>query len=217
MKFYSFDFWNTLATPNPTFIEERDKFLARELNLPIDDVRSAYRLTKDRLDGKAATWGAACTPLTAMHQLDGALPSFMNAYKLMRGFQRLARENPPMIIDRAPLEELAKDSRLFVISNTNFIGGETIRSWLEDYPFELLVFSDELGVSKPHRDIFRAVHYHLIRDDPRIRPENITHVGDNDRCDGFGADRAQFKFHKVENPSETLEYLHSLTQKEAYA
>ena len=96
--------------------------------------------------------------------------------------------NPPTPVPdaRAILAELSARYRLAVISDTGLTPGRVLRQilardGLSDY-FAQLTFSDEVGQSKPHHDIFLVTLKAL-----GVEPEQAVHVGDLLHSDIIGA------------------------------
>jgi FMN phosphatase YigB (HAD superfamily) len=79
--------------------------------------------------------------------------------------------------------------RLGVICNTGTTGGQTLREVLRRHGllgyFDVTVFSNEFGVSKPHRRIFEHTLAEL-----QAEPNEALHVGDLEELDIDGAHAA---------------------------
>lgn len=91
------------------------------------------------------------------------------------------------------LKNLKKQNKLIgLICNTGLTPGISLRRLLatEDVAryFDLMVFSEEVGIRKPDARIF-----HLVSDKLKVRPGEIVHVGDNLKVDVWGAKNAGFK------------------------
>jgi putative hydrolase of the HAD superfamily len=80
--------------------------------------------------------------------------------------------------------------RLGVICNTGMVGGRTLREVLKRHQlfhfFDVTVFSNEFGYSKPHPAIF----LHTLAELGGIAPNEALHVGDLEELDVEGARRA---------------------------
>jgi HAD superfamily hydrolase (TIGR01549 family) len=78
-----------------------------------------------------------------------------------------------------------------LICNTGFTPGVALRKFLEKEGvaefFNVMLFSDELGIRKPDAKIFQSAAQQLGSD-----PSEIVHVGDNLRLDVWGAKNAGF-------------------------
>ncbi len=83
------------------------------------------------------------------------------------------------------LAALAERYPLAVISDTIFTPGWALREILEGLGlaryFQAMIFSDEVGHSKPHPEVFLAAAEAL-----GTRPERVVHVGDRPRNDVAG-------------------------------
>jgi len=86
---------------------------------------------------------------------------------------------------RVALEALSKQFGLAVISDTIFSPGWALRKMLTahglDEFFDARIFSDEVGHSKPHRDVFLAA-----ADALGVRPDEVVHIGDREHNDVAG-------------------------------
>ncbi|MGC8847158.1 MAG: HAD family hydrolase, partial [Candidatus Hydrogenedens sp.] len=83
------------------------------------------------------------------------------------------------------LQKLSKQYKLSIISDAIFTPGRNLRILLQEAGmytyFDYFVFSDEIGVSKPHPAVFEAVARHF-----NIELKNIVHVGDRPHNDILG-------------------------------
>jgi putative hydrolase of the HAD superfamily len=91
---------------------------------------------------------------------------------------------------RELLRSLKSQNKLLgIICNTGITPGTEVRRFLAmqgvgDY-FDLMIFSDEVGIRKPDRRIFNMVARGL-----RVKPHEIVHIGDNLKSDAWGAKNA---------------------------
>jgi len=92
------------------------------------------------------------------------------------------------------LEKLHKTYRLGVISDAIFSPGRCLRTLLRDGGlldyFEVFVFSDEFGFSKPEPRVF-AEACRLMQ----LKPDEIAHIGDREHNDILGP--KQFGMHAI--------------------
>lgn len=65
---------------------------------------------------------------------------------------------------------------------------------LADY-FEHLIISDEVGICKPHKEIYR-----LAAEKFAVEPSEIVLIGDDPECDGVGAERAGIRSCVIRRP-----------------
>ncbi len=82
-----------------------------------------------------------------------------------------------------------RGKKIWLISNVGRTPGFALRNFLEaegvaEY-FDVMVFSDEVRVRKPSREIFLLVARKL-----GVEPSNIVHIGDDLRSDVWGAKNA---------------------------
>lgn len=91
---------------------------------------------------------------------------------------------------RELLQSLKSQNKLLgIVCNTGMTPGTELRRFLAmqgvgDY-FDLMIFSDEVGVRKPGRRIFNMVARGL-----RVKSHEIAHIGDNLKSDAWGARNA---------------------------
>lgn len=97
--------------------------------------------------------------------------------------------NPVPLLTRGFMEALNSvptSIRLAMISDTGWSSGATIRKLLAAQKvlnrFSCMVFSDEMGCSKPCSRMFQKV-----MDDLDVNPEQVLHIGDIERTDVEGA------------------------------
>jgi putative hydrolase of the HAD superfamily len=87
-----------------------------------------------------------------------------------------------------------KNRNMFVglICNIGLTPGFGLQRFLWDQGvaeyFDVMIFSDEVGVRKPDPRIF-----HLAAEKFKVKPCNVAHVGDNLKSDVWGAKNAGFK------------------------
>lgn len=82
-----------------------------------------------------------------------------------------------------------QDIRIGIISNTGRTPGFALRGFLNkkelaEY-FDMMIFSDEVGIRKPNPEIFYTAAREI-----GIDPGNIVHIGDSLRSDVWGAKNA---------------------------
>jgi len=211
-KHISLDFWNTLAAPNSVYSLMRTDFL-RSLTgftVPYDVVVEKYIKVKHSLDENALK-GVATTSENSMslllHEL-GVDNITDNRFVITILEQLFLSDSPYIRTDITANLMALKNSgyRFCITSNTNFISGEVIKVYLErnllSDAFEGMFFSDEVGVTKPHSKIFQCVH-----DLFGVDKSEITHIGDNQYTDYYGAKEFGFDSILVNNPNSTADIL----------
>jgi putative hydrolase of the HAD superfamily len=112
---------------------------------------------------------------------------------LITSWEKLMLDNPPQLKSNVEktLVDLKKKYKLVVISDTGITPGKIIRKIFERYDilqfFDLLVFSDEIGLKKPHLTPFQQVVDNL-----GVSAQECIHIGDLLYTDVLGANRAGF-------------------------
>lgn len=95
---------------------------------------------------------------------------------------------PPDVVDGVAhaLAALSTDYKLCVVSDAIVSPGRCLRQWLEmnnlKHYFGGFAFSDEVGYSKPHRDMFTSAAGQL-----GVDITDMVHIGDRDHNDIKGA------------------------------
>ncbi|MEN3336107.1 MAG: putative hydrolase of the superfamily [Blastocatellia bacterium] len=200
----SFDFWNTLFTEQPGGYA---LYQQRRLRLLTDALR-------DCGDFSGAQLEAACLTESELHNqiwrnehrtlataermgrilahLEACLPDDVMA-AMVKAVEEGILERPPVLVDgvRSALEQLAGRYRLGIISDVGFSPGRILKQILAENDlldaFDSLVFSDEAGRSKPHRQVFETTAARLA-----AAPREIAHIGDLEFTDIVGAKRAGY-------------------------
>ncbi len=108
--------------------------------------------------------------------------------QVVAGFENMEVDLPPDMIDGAAnaIRELAGRFRLSVVSDTIYTPGRGLRDILSQHGikdfFTGFVFSDEVGHSKPHPDMFAEAARQL-----GTEYADMLHIGDRDPKDVDGA------------------------------
>lgn len=108
--------------------------------------------------------------------------------RILKTFAESILYYPPNLVKGAKeaLEELSKDYRLAIISDTGFSPGSVLRRLLYENDilsyFCSFSFSDETEVAKPHAQAFLKILEELD-----VEPHNALHVGDIEDTDIKGA------------------------------
>ncbi len=84
-----------------------------------------------------------------------------------------------------------ENKSLNILSNTGFIKGSTLRTVLKDigigHLFDFQIYSDEIGMSKPNKELFQHLLTSVSHHNDQISSNEIIHVGDNPVADIKGA------------------------------
>jgi putative hydrolase of the HAD superfamily len=195
----SVDFWDTLVRADSNGEKRTDARIAalREVSRrygvePTDEaIKEARRHVSRAFDeewfGKQRT---QTTGKLVQGMLDAlAIPANpAEVDQLTEAFRESLFLGPPEPAEgvREALANISLYFRLAIISDTMFSPGSVIRRYLEQVEllqyFDAFAFSDELGVSKPHRKAFESVLQAT-----GARPEDSWHVGDMLKTDIRGA------------------------------
>ena len=107
---------------------------------------------------------------------------------LVKATSRMEVDIPPNLIDGCAetLAALSQTYQLAIVSDAIVTPGTWLRELLVNHGireyFSAFAFSDEVGHSKPHPDMFTTV-----LDSMRLAPEEVVHIGDRDHNDIKGA------------------------------
>jgi len=203
LKAVTFDFWSTLVDGNIT--PERTAERLARLHRAIvgagyaptpDQLRSAFERALARVTeaaresledvGPPGRWAVLASEL--------GIPAGMIPYEVVEhAYEDITLDPLP---DAMPYVHTAIEAmqtqgyRLGVICNTGMAGGRVLREVLRrrgllDF-FDVTVFSNEFGVSKPHPSIF----VHTLEALGGVSPAEALHVGDLEELDVDGARRA---------------------------
>jgi putative hydrolase of the HAD superfamily len=204
----SLDFWMTCGLPNPDYPALRTKYLSERYNVDPEHVEETRKKYKKRLD-KIAEQGYG---FTCFQNLSGYLWELtgqsVNATKPYIYLNELFLKHPPIVLPevKEAIKKMARSCIIGITSNTNFIPGATIaKACLMDLPIRFMLFSDELGVTKPNPVIFKKFHEQAsIHINHPIIKSNVLHVGDSLTYDGPAKDFG-FDVRIINHPTELLQ------------
>ena len=174
----TFDFWQTLA-------EDAPENLAAQRRLRLEALHSALRWSGLEVDADQVEAG--------YERSQGILEERFWNRRRDPGFA----EQVALVLDcvapgaaDAVRTLAAQGLRLGVISNTGRTPGMVLRRYLEREGllrhFQVVTFSDEVGLRKPEAEIFRRT---LAKLGPELglEPHEVAHIGDNPEADVEGA------------------------------
>lgn len=213
----SFDVWNTLIVANPDYSAARTKYLAHRFDVNPNFAACVYTHMKRLADKAAEDFGHQ---FSTAHMYEVLVKAFDQkagpevAIEVRHTLEYLFKEHPP-IYDLALVQALADRTKgsISILSNTNFITGsllcETVfDKWQEaGVSFCFKLFSDEYGVAKPSTQFFGLMKTQVMELYNSNHFNMVTHVGDNERCDIYGAEQAGVKSQFVRNPADTLKFM----------
>lgn len=201
----SFDFWNTLFTEQPGGYA---LYKQSRLRLLEDALRDCGNFTGAQLKAACHTeselhnqiWRTEHRTLATAERLgrilahlEACLPEALMA-EMVKAVEEGILERPPVLVEgaRAALEHLAGRYRLGIISDVGFSPGRILKQILAANDlldaFDSLVFSDEAGRSKPHRQVFEKTAAQL-----EAAPREIAHIGDLEFTDIVGAKQSGYR------------------------
>ena len=197
IKGITFDFWNTLFSDQDEYIRRGMRIdkcyntIKKYKNASREDVENVFKKT-----GKisAAYWRENFKTFSSIQRLETIL-SILNIkihpeefQDITNYFEEVTLEVPPQPVNgvKNVITELFKEYRLGIISDTGYSPARILRVLLsnigiEEY-FSSINFSSEVGIAKPHPDIFRKASREMS-----LKPNEIVHVGDIYRTDVKGA------------------------------
>jgi putative hydrolase of the HAD superfamily len=206
IKALSFDLWDTLILDDSDEPERKAKGLRSKkaerryvtweaLNrvepIPLERVSLAYDVVDAAFNEvwhrQEVTWTIERRIAVLLGGLGRTLPD-TDLQKLIRSHETMEVEIPPDPIPGvdSALAELHRRYRLCVLSDVIVTPGRNLKKLLEHHGlarhFDAFTFSDEVGRSKPHRDMFAAAARAL-----GVDFQEMVHVGDRQHNDIAGA------------------------------
>ncbi|MDH3689164.1 MAG: HAD family hydrolase [Gammaproteobacteria bacterium] len=202
IKAVSFDLWDTVIHDDSdepkraaqglrSKKEERRHLVWEALNkvAPIDyeTVRLAYDVSEAAFNhvwhDQHVTWTVTERIDVVLNGLGRTLPqeTYREVIRAHEDMEITVMPDPIEGIAEA-LDDLSKRYKLCVVSDAIVSPGRCLRQWLElnglKKYFSGYAFSDEVGYSKPHRDMFASVAQQLS-----VNMDEMVHVGDRDHND----------------------------------
>ena len=206
IKAITFDLWDTVINDDSdepirkemglrTKREERHFLVWKAVNevspLPLEKVKSAYEDINAEFNqvwhDEFVTWTVSQRLNRVLLNLNIELPDKCFE-ETVEALESLEVDIPPRPIEgvHGALAEISREFPLAVVSDTINTPGTGLRAWLEKHElkqyFRVFAFSDEVGRSKPHRDIFACA-----LDGLGARFEDAVHIGDREHNDIRGA------------------------------
>lgn len=180
VKAVSFDFWETLYTPNAEFrIQQAELFREFLPNLSVEEWANRRKQLKAELDILAETKGNVIPRLHAFQRVLKELSKF-RVQEFVDMSDDLFLMYPPIpTTAMLAAQGLEQDGfRIFISSNTIFIGGDVLIEVLKNDLDSILAthcnFSDVERCAKPDLRMFEF----------SIGGKPLVHIGDNLETDG---------------------------------
>jgi len=214
----SLDIWGTLLASDPDFKPARNRMLRAALApaVPADvfdaAMRQADRDVDDRCIRDGIDIGFTGRVEATLRALELPIePLADRVPELYDAQQRLALAHPPRPLHvELPAAVAALPVPVVLTSNTGMLPGELMRKLLVPAGFGGLpgVFSNELGVAKPHPRMFQEACATL-----GVEAGDVLHVGDNPAADVAGAQAAGLRAALVRPDGvSTLAVLHGILE-----
>ena len=206
IKAITFDLWDTVINDDSdepiraqrglrSKRDERHHLVWNALNtvstISIETVRSAYDEVNYQFNkvwhDDFITWTVEERMDKVLKILNRVLPNTV-LQNTIDELERMEIVIPPEPVKGvyAAIDELSENFPLAVVSDAIVTPGRNLRVWLENHDllrfFKGFAFSDEVGKSKPHPDIFRSATSQL-----GVRLEETVHIGDREHNDIQGA------------------------------
>jgi putative hydrolase of the HAD superfamily len=195
----------TLIRSNPSFKSERARLFFDRFNfrkIPLDGVSRIFRqmdLLGNAINEKTGNNMDAeelhLMVIGAMNDYDDSVKE-VDVARLYEDMEELFLAYPPVLYEEKTLPVLeALHARpgctCSLLSNTAFIKGKTLRKTLPGLGlgdlFDFALYSDEAGMSKPNKALFRLMLDTAAVKRGGIDPGDVIHIGDNPVADGEGA------------------------------
>jgi len=202
VKAISLDLWGTLLddkqAPSDTILysEGRQNFLRDELQrcgyqISPERMRAAYKHAWQYFDdlwAKQIAFGAAEGLREMLRYLNADLPK--ESFERVRQYFEEAYQDPqPLDGALEAVQRLAENYPLALISDTAWTPGRVLREIFARYKilgcFRALIFSGEVGKTKPHPQMFNLALAGLS-----VQPQACLHIGDLQHTDVAGAKAA---------------------------
>ena len=208
VKGVTFDVWETMLFEKGGEGEQRNLTRCRNLSQALNrlGVEASFEQVTVAFDKTVAmllrTWKEN-KDLTHVDQLRAIVKfASRNTAKLKKEWLRELSDAyvspiyriPPYLNPDVPavLESLRGEKKIGIVCNTGITPGFALKEFLSKQGiaafFDAMIFSDEVGIRKPEPEIFRLAARKL-----GVKPSEAVHIGDNVKCDVWGAKLAGFK------------------------
>ncbi|WP_316634745.1 HAD family hydrolase [uncultured Flavobacterium sp.] len=211
---FSFDLWLTLIRSNPEFKRKRNSLFKDffEINAPIEKVTEVVRYYDVLCNNINEKTGLNISTYEIYYLILGALEVDLES----NGLERLTafydktevlffNNKPELIFPDIKLqfeEIVAEGKSINILSNTGFIKGRSLRKLMAHYELadfiSFQIYSDEVGFSKPNKEIFQLV-FDQVKESKKIQKNEVLHIGDNSIADYNGAVNFGFEAHLLKN------------------
>lgn len=199
IKVITFDFWGTLYHNRVSLGEERKDRIMKQLSdsgisgITGEMIHTAMKKVWDHWDDvwkrETRTIDVEEWLVLVLAELDVELPQEVQKELSEELQQAIFTGNTQTVAwVKEAVCDLKKKYNIGIISDTGIASGRYLRKLLNkdalDF-FDLYLFSDEFGKSKPAKELFSAVLDHF-----GVEPEEVVHIGDLRHTDVTGAKNA---------------------------
>lgn len=207
---FSFDLWLTLIKSNPEFKQKRNQLFKDffEINASIEKVSEVVRYYDVLCNNINEKTGFNLSTYEIYYLILGALEVDLasNGLDKLAAFydetEALFFNNKPDLIFpeiKFQFEEIVGEGKsINILSNTGFIKGKSLRKLISYYELtdfiSFQIYSDEVGFSKPNKEIFQLV-FDQVNESKKIEKKEVLHIGDNSIADYNGAINFGFEAH----------------------
>ncbi|MGE3062843.1 MAG: HAD family hydrolase [bacterium] len=196
IKVVSFDLWNTILTGSDASENHKSEMMRQSLskegyNFSLDEIKLAVKKAWEYFNvewlEKYYTLQTSASADVVFSELN-IEPSDKLKKEVLEIMQKNLMITENRIIDgmKELILSLKEDYMLAIISDSGFTPGRYLREVIRQVglndAFSIYAFSDEVGVSKPHRKIFEYVLMSL-----GAKPYEAVHIGDIPVTDIKGA------------------------------
>jgi putative hydrolase of the HAD superfamily len=231
IKHYSFDLWQTLIKSNVSFKKARACYFHSNFNFKNKSLKEIEHIFReiDLMSNKVneITGGNIDNEelyLFILYQINDNLDFItdISIKQIYNDIEIILFENPPVLYSNDTIEVLEKlkiknpDITYNILSNTAFIKGHSLKIILNDLGlfdfFDFLIFSDEVGLSKPNEKIFNLLWQEIKKirkDSDSITLDEVVHVGDNFQSDILGARKFGYNTFQINSNEKTIKDLES--------
>lgn len=223
-KHISFDYWNTMVRSNPEFRVELNKFI--KLIYPsicLDTWEESRKLIKNKYNDlvtnkyEVIEYDSPEVPnikflYKELLSMCGISVNRYNLDYIISKINRLFLKYPPIFMDGCiqVIDSLISNKvKVYVCSNTMFIGGETIQKLIDrTFGDDVIegIYSDVTGYSKPHREMFKELNLRGVE----------LHVGDSPGTDGKCVS-AGIEFYHMDKKNNYLTLIYRLNNENTNA
>lgn len=191
----TFDLWDTIILATD-YSDVRFNYLynvlkAQDFDISISDIKAAFEVS---LAAFSQLWREQNQYFTAdarvdliLQKLNVTLPDATKK-DITKRFQETILVSPPPLIPGAfdVLTKLHKHSKIGLVCDSGMSPGVVVRKVLKHHAilpyFHTTIFSDEIGITKPHPRIFSEALARM-----QVAPNEAVHIGDLLRTDIAGA------------------------------